>query len=459
MIYPPIDSVFYRLNPIENVSLESRKVFNPLLTDEEIEALYRSFQIQNQNKEIRQQVSVDEFEKKSFAQIIRETLVFANRLPTARLWLRLIPVGITFSCANLKNMNGATDGNEVIFSQNTLKKPQRVFVTTFIHELAHVVDRKQFTPLSPYPFEPINAGTPSAYYDYQEMSENQIIRFFLIEEAEKAALSAQIAFEADAEVQSAHIYTPLFQKAFFHYLKAFQNLSFDHCSPLEVERERKIRALYYASLNAQAEYIKRLLKPYSFYIRQMPKAVTARLDKSSKIAAHLCFDQIKEMNLTDMQLGKTAELIGKIFDLWAYQSRANSFLFSGLFAKFRQSRFAEKMSVEEAYQYFISQIDEVNFRRQFNKKNSDQFNAYAKLMEARYLGFLKAKDLMPRLDALTVYIQQSKNNPRNALIHFALSNKINQMMINHLKNQVKKNFDPYYYRCRFNEYLDSQRQR
>ena len=461
MIYPPIESVFYRLNPIESVSSEKRQAFNPLLTSAEIEALYKSFHIQNQNKMIRQQISADCFEEKTFAQIIHETLVFANRLPTARLWLRSIPAGITFSCADLKNLNGATNGNEVILSQCIVQKPARIFVTTFMHELAHVIDRKQCVPISPHPFEPINAGEASAYQDYQNLTETQTIRFFLIEEAEKAALGAQIAFEADAENQRHYIYTPLFQKAFSHYLKVFQNLSFDprQYTPLEIERERKIRALYYASLNAQADYIKWLLKPYSFYVRQMPKAVRAQLNRSSRIAALLCFDHIKKMKLTDSQLGKTAELIGKIFDSWGYQARANNFLFVGLFEKFQHLHLAEKMPTKRAYEYFISQIDKLDFRRQFNNSENDQFNAYAHLMEGRYLGFLKAEDLMPRLDSLTVYIRQSKNNPNNALIHFALSSQINQMMMNHLKKQVKTYFDPYYYRRRCKECLKSERQR
>ena len=462
MIYPPIDSVFYRLNPLESVSPERRKAFNPLLTDEEIEALYKSFHIQNQNKMIRQQISADCFEKKTFAQIIHETLVFANRLPTARLWLRSIPAGITFSCADLKNLNGAANGNEVIFSRYILQKPQRIFVTTFMHELAHIVDRKRFVPLSPHPFEPINDGKASAYQDYQNLTETETIRFFLIEEAEKAALGAQIALEADSENQCRYIYTPLFQKAFFHYLKVFQNLSFDsnQYTPLEIERERKMRAFYYASLNTQADYIKWLLRPYSSYIRQMPKAVRAHMDKSSKMTALLCFDQIKKMNLTAPQLRKTAELIGKIFDSWAYQSRANDFLFVDLFERFQQLHSAEKMPVKKAYEYFVSQIDKLDFRRQFNNNENNQFNAYAQLMEGRYLGFLTAKDLRPRLDSLTVYIRQAKNNPRNALIHFALSNHINQMMMKHLQNQMETNFDPYYYRCLFNHIKsDKQKQR
>ena len=49
MIYPPTDSIFYKLNPTpENIGGYTNKI-NPKLSDKEIQAIYDSFTIENED--------------------------------------------------------------------------------------------------------------------------------------------------------------------------------------------------------------------------------------------------------------------------------------------------------------------------------------------------------------------------------------------------------------------------
>ena len=269
MIYPPCSSVFYELNQsVDKIDAKKKEQINPRLTDEEIQAIYDSFEICEPDYMVECQTSLREEKREQmrFGEIIKKALVYANRLPTARLWLRRIPRGIQVGILkDDEGLGGRSAGNKIDISKEKLSETIEMIALTMSHELAHTIDRYEFVGLSVFPYQPVNEGDVFPALWDSSLTQQELMQFVLIDEAEKAALTKQLAFEAGlyaySSTHTAHMKQqyPKFEKLF----STWQPVSApEQWTDQEIERERLTRAFFYASMASMSASMKEFLRPY-----------------------------------------------------------------------------------------------------------------------------------------------------------------------------------------------------
>ena len=447
MIYPPTNSIFYQLNPqADNLADYSSKV-NPRLTDNEIQAIYNSLTIENGETVIHNHTMDGTVREIKYKDLIKEILTFANRLPTARLWLRLIPNDIILDITDRTDVKAQTADNYIQFARQQLEFPVAVLTPTFIHEAGHLIDRQNICSLSLYPYTPVNDGEAEYITHQTDMSEMEYMQMHLIDEAEKAALSAQLAFETNVDtLRQPTLYNPLIEKAFTKHLKTFKNqINPKINNQQEQDKENITRALYYASLEAQCAYMKRFLKPYTAYFKELPPAVYNEC-KMTMFGPIMDFKNIKKMNLSLNETIRTRDVISTMVDNLEYRELSYNILIHYLKDKYiTVNKLQNKPFTKATRNIFTDEVLPVlSERKKLIPQPSDAFQKYAQAIEDRYMGFIRVKDLMPKLSPICNYLRKSADNPSQAIINIHLSLTIVRYLRDEILKTANRYFSPYY---------------
>ncbi len=443
MIYPPCSSVFYELNQsVDKIDAKKKEQINPRLTDEEIQAIYDSFEICEPDYMVECQTSLREEKREQmrFGEIIKKALVYANRLPTARLWLRRIPRGIQVGILkDDEGLGGRSAGNKIDISKEKLSETIEMIALTMSHELAHTIDRYEFVGLSVFPYQPVNEGDVFPALWDSSLTQQELMQFVLIDEAEKAALTKQLAFEAGlyaySSTHTAHMKQqyPKFEKLF----STWQPVSApEQWTDQEIERERLTRAFFYASMASMSASMKEFLRPYGSLVKQMPEPVRKQLSKEN-ISRSLNMRKIRSMHLPLNVLAKTFETMDKAFVNVMYRSFACNFLCRQLLHKYCEQN---NFPVEEVLS--DNRFFEKNFLTYLGVKQAEDsnepsqfFEEYIKRVEFRYMGLIGRKDLLPKNSRINAYVHQDRKTPRKSLLDI----KQTHQKIARIKKEIERN--------------------
>lgn len=423
MIYPPCSSVFYTLNSsLEQIDIKKRNQINPELSETEIQAIFDSFRIVEGDKIIQHRLDFDRDPvPTTFASIIHDTLIYANRLPTARFWLRRIPAHIEFVMApeTETERNGMAFGNIIALSPQCLQNPVPTIVPTFIHELGHVIDRQSFTGLSVFPYMPVNQGDEWQLKYDDSLTEAEVMQLFLIEEAEKTALSKQLIYESGKGIQS-RIYGCQADAYFRKYMRLYEKWlppeGTGNWSNQEIEKERLMRAFFYTSIAAMTQYMKEFLKPYTRLITQIPLVIRKTYD--SEIQSFVDLKKIRKMNLGLADVDRTIDVLDKMFINIQYREYAYLILCEQIQRMYRYYfQIKGDLTRQQTNQFRTEILPDPYIRLNLiPNEPSDYFKAYMTRMEGRYMGFMRQRDLKPTNSLVATYLYLNKSNPSKSLI-------------------------------------------
>ena len=448
MLYPPCSSVFYELNPNpDSIDLKIKNQINPRLSETEIQAIFDSFDIINPH----QKICLVTGETKTYQDVLLSALKYANQLPTARLWLRQIPAGITFDIFEEKdeNTNGYSSNDMICLSSRQVCLPSDFVAMTLVHELAHTIDRSSFIGLNIFPYNPVNDGENWCYLLSETLTEAEAMQLMLLEEAEKNALSKQLTFEA----QSVNL-SPNYAKRVSYHFNRFNKMfsqwmpsdEAGHWTQKEIDTERLARAWHYTSLASMTDYMKEFLQPYDKLLLKMPEKSRQQI-KMVPMGVVFDFSQLKSLNLTYGELEKTFDVIDRVGINLRYRQRAQLLLIEYLRHLYCQKHHLDeyRLSVRQDYILRTKTLVQTSERQKLApNKPSDYFRQYIERLEDRYMGFIRTRDMKPRNDLYLTYLYINQSQPSKSLIDIACSYETVSALLSYFDQGVDKYLIPYY---------------
>ncbi len=451
MLYPPCESVFYQLNPNpEEVDVKKRYQINPELTLDEMWGILDSFVLVGADKPVTWKNKSGELVQTSFAEAIRDIFMAANELPTARLWLRRIPSGMHISCVDrndvptINGVNALLKNGEVNLMSDRLCQPLVRNVITLIHELAHAIDCRDIGGLTIFPYDTVNAGETLKCFNLKNLTEAEIMRLFLIDEAEKNALTQQLECESGQDM-----FTFGFFDKMDSLMKKYQRVFAGWQPPEqagvwtadEIKKERFDRSYFYASAEMMAGQIRHFLKSYSDIWYELPKSVRES-SRSTNDDRLINFDELPRLNLSVGKLKTVANKIGDFRMNLEYRCMAYHNLINYIcWQMARQSGNPTMMSRD----FFLNNVaSNLRMRKSLvPNEPSAEFNDYIHRIEGRYLGFVRERDLQPNNSTENVYLEQNNKNPSKSLIDIKTSCLITEALLRRLSHDANKYFYPY----------------
>ncbi len=450
MAYPPCNSVFYQLYPTpETIDIKKRYQINPLLSGEELDAILQSFVIDDKDLTVTHRPCANrpEAEQIRFADVVRNTLTAANDLPTARLWLRRIPAGIKIKFVDEeKDVHGmANRGGIELYPSIVARSPIEI-VETFIHELAHVIDSQHLSCLTIFPYVPVHqSDTGNVVYD-DSLTEAEFMRLFLIEEAEKNAISKQLLYESNSIYQS-FTHMEKTDCYFRQYLKMYENWMPPKESGTwtddEIRAERSLRAYFYASITAITHYMREFLQPYTQLMLQLPDSV-ARCVHQTSVGPIIDFKRINKLKLTETDLKKTTDIADKMQINLQYRQYAYTSLLKRIAVEwmYNNNQDFDNPQVQEILQTQI--WPDPNERlKLIPEKETDVFNNYCELISNRYMGYITPADLKVKNTTDAVYLYLDKKDATKSMIDIETSFGIVNGLITKMTEQAQKYLLPY----------------
>lgn len=448
MLYPPCSSVFYtqHSNP-EEIDLKQKNQINPPLSEQDIQAIFESFRIINPHHKI--DLVTDE--TKTFSDIVLSALHFANQLPSARLWLRQVPAGITLDIFDEQdeNTNGYSGNGMVFLSSKQVCLPTPFVTTTLIHELAHTIDRYLFVGLSIFPYLPVNDGEKWCHYLSDTLTEAEVMQLMILEEAEKNALSKQLAFESQSIALSPD-YAQKVSAHFNRFCKLFaQWLPPDNAGEWtleEIEKERLSRAWHYASISSMTGYMREFIQPYDKVLYKMPEKARQQI-KMTPMGPVFDFTQLRKINLTRAELEKTFDVIDRVGINLRYRQRSQLMLIEYLRHLYCQQRQLDELHLSMRQDYLLrTQVLVQPEKRQklAPRQPSEYFKQYMERLEGRYMGCIRARDMKPHNDSYLTYLYINQSKPEKSLIDIACSYETVTALLSYFDRGVEKYLIPYY---------------
>ncbi len=454
MFYPPKNSVFYDMNK-DRDAIDSKVKYqiNPKLTDEEMAAIYDSFIIENPDKII---MTVDLYDEEPypirFGDLIKSALNTANKLPTARLWLRQIPhnvhLGLLSEEPKFAAINGEVSRDGISLSPNLLKRPLFETVVTLMHELAHFIDFTEVGGLNCFPYEPVNdgkrlSGDPNVIW----MSEAEYVQWFLIDEAEKNALSRQLYYEQNCQWDSSS-YARKMNRAFNKYAKIFDTWTppkeSGEWTNSEIEREKMGRALFYAAQETMTGYMREFMKPYTHYFRLLPKPVY-NISYMSECGPVIDFDQLRGLNLSMRDVLKTGEIVEKMRINLSYRLTSYSNLSYVLKLKWcKDNHIKFDDLTPELHTYLYEKVlTSVKQRRKLSSdKSSPDFADYMARIEGRYMGFITVKDMQPCMNPIAPRLYKDETDINKTLVNLDRTSGIAQTLREYFTEGLEDYINP-----------------
>ncbi len=454
MLYPPCDSVFYRLNsnPAQ-IDVKKRCQINPALTDKEITAIYNSFIFKDGNKSVLYREASGKIVKKPFSEVIFDILQLSNLLPTARLWLRQIPDNVRIDFVReLKGKESQNDGlyavagdNQITFSLESLLCTPQVVVDTLIHELAHIIDRTQIGGLTAFPYEPVNDGTPIRITAQNPLSAMEVMQLILIDEAEKNAISKQLQYEMQSMdnlwVQDIQPRNKILKK----YVKAYQNWmppeNSGHWTEDEIITERFNRASFYASAESIGRDMRQFLKSQEDWLNLLPKPIQNCGDKTGSESL-INYDVLVQMNLPADKLERIMHVVENIRINATYRSRVYIALMH--YALNRYKSLTNEDLIDSEFFFDDLLINPDKQKKMGLNKPSEYFTDYIRRIEGRYMGFIRAGDLRPKNTPDNIYLCLDKTQPAKSLVDLNLSYNRAENVLQKLSLDYKEKLEPYY---------------
>ncbi len=411
------------------VDVKRRHQINPELTDAEMQAIFDSFHIIGGDMEVCYRNEQGKTVLNSFKEIVRECFMMANKMPTARLWLRRIPEGMQIACTDDDIMSAFSGSSATVvercilftldmFWKNSLKNTS----IALVHELAHMIDCQDMGGLSIFPYEPVNDGVPFRCASSEMRTEAELMQLALIDEAEKNALTRQLKYESGSDELPTE-YIAKMDSLFKRYIKVFSGWQPPKEAGVwtekEVKEERFNRAIFYASTEMVAAEIREFLKPYPQLISELPRSIQVSSQNADK-AKLINLQEVKRLNLSKAKL---RSLWGKVLDIQRnleYRCLVYNNLVRYICWQYaRQS----KHNTPITHDYFFNVI-EPDIKKRLKiipNKPSQYFADYVQRMEGRYMGFIRAKELEPRNSSDRIYLYEDKENPVSSLINISAS--------------------------------------
>ncbi len=463
MIYPPCESVFYQMNQnLADIDIKKRYQINPRLTNEEVLAIFNSFQIKEGDKLITRVDDETDIEiQQRFDDIIKACMIQANKLPMARLWLRQVPAGIQIECESdtkrMKISSGVFVDGKILIAQEMLKSSICEIAITLVHELAHAVDRHNVGGLLFFPYNAVNDGEKMCYDDIScEMSEAEFLQRCLIEEAEKQALNNQLFFEAGLD-NKMYRYNKRLDRAFNKYTKVFENWTPPAEAGVwtvnEINTERQARAYYYAALETMTGYMREFIKPYTQLFYKLPAKMEPVI-YGSNLGPIIDFKGIKKLNLSMEELKLTTDVLCAMRINLLYQLLSYTNLMVALKSEWcrQHGKAISNMSSAMHRRVMDTVINQPEARNQLmSPVASVHFEEYTQRIEGRYMGFIRAKELKPRLNPIAVYMRVNKSNVHKSLIDLPESYAIVKELFRYFDSGLHSVLHKYYIQRRMQE--------
>ncbi len=455
MIYPPCDSVFYRMNTNPGtIDIKKRFQINPCMTDDELAAIFDSFHIKNPDTLFtRVNEETEQIEQVRFADIIKQSVFQAGQLPTARLWLRRVPAGLSIAYADdVADMNGSRalfEDNCVIVSPEAVTSTVREVSVLLMHELAHAVDRHEITGMTAFPYNAVNGGSKMQYNEYNcSMSEAEYMQRFMIEEGEKHALSSQMLFEAGL-FGRIYRYQKRYHKTYGKYVRIFKDwmppVREDLWTDEEIITERMARTHYYTSMELMAGRIREFIKPYTHLFYKLSDKLEPAVC-GSNLGPIIAFKKIKKAALTLPEIFLTGDVLNAMKLNLSYQFRAFENLSVTLKKAWRQKhnkKLAEMTASD--WNAMNEMLEHPQERNQFMLSHtSEHFAEYTRRIEARYMGFIRAGELKPQLNPIAKYLKLNKSNLHQSVIDIVESYSIAQGLYDYFDDGIQNISDKYF---------------
>ncbi len=470
-MYPPCNSVFYQLNQNpEKVDVKKRYQINPRLTDEELQAIYDSFIIDDADEIItKTDGETGEEIQVRFADIIKDCVFQANGLPMARLWLRQIPAGVPIKIMRdeeaIKMASGLYWEGEIHISPEKLKSTVKDIAILLMHEMAHMVDRTNLGGLNLFPYNAVNDGEKLRIDDSNaSMSEAEYLQCYLIDEAEKHAFNNQLFFEAGMGWKL-YRYGKRINRTFGKYAKLFQNWTPPSEAGVwtreEIETERMARAYHYTALESMSGFMREFIKSYDCLFGKLPKKMDEAIVLTN-LGPIIDFNKIPKLNLTMPELMLTTDVLASMRENLSYRMRAYNNLMVAL-----KTAWCEQDNINidalpyEKYRKMGRRI--LNNPKKRNElmrpEPSEYFAEFSQRIEGRYMGFIRASELQPRLNPIASLFVENRSNVHKEMIDILDSYAVALKLFEIFDKGLHQKLDPYYikrFKVFMREYEQSQ---